>query len=212
MCVLCFAQRTPPSLISKQEPEYSEQARMAKLHGAVGLAIIIGEDGRPRDIRVVKPLGLGLDEKAIAAVSMWRFSPATKDGQAVAVESRVECNFRLQTAPGEWSLALVQFNVPLGATQPSILRAPRGAQGGSPESASVRVSFDIDTQGVPANIQVENSSGPQWNDEVIALIREWRFQAALDNGTAVASHALFDFSRGEANYMQVDMAPRKKNR
>ena len=84
-----------PVPIFKPEPEYSEEARKAKFQGAVMLSIIIDENGKTRDIRVIRPLGLGLDEKAIEAVLRWRFKPSLKDGRAVAVSANVEVNFRL---------------------------------------------------------------------------------------------------------------------
>ena len=84
-----------PMVLSKTEPEYSEEARKAKYQGTVVLMIIVNEHGLPQDIRVVRPLGLGLDEKAIEAVQKWRFRPAMKDGHPVKVEATVEVNFRL---------------------------------------------------------------------------------------------------------------------
>jgi len=84
-----------PILVNKVEPEYSEDARKAKFQGTVVLSIIVDESGLPRNIRVVRPLGLGLDEKAIEAVQKWRFRPGYKDGKAVAVYASVEVNFRL---------------------------------------------------------------------------------------------------------------------
>lgn len=86
---------TQPVLILKIEPEYSERARQAKFQGTVGLRIIIDEKGNPREIMVTRPLGLGLDEKAIEAVSRWRFKPARKNGKPAAVEAFVDVNFRL---------------------------------------------------------------------------------------------------------------------
>jgi TonB family protein len=86
---------TDPIPIYKPEPEYSEEARKAKFQGSVLLSIIIDENGRTRDIKVIKPLGLGLDEKAIEAVQKWRFKPSMKDGKPVAVMANVEVNFRL---------------------------------------------------------------------------------------------------------------------
>jgi TonB family protein len=81
--------------IFKPEPEYSEEARKAKFQGAVLLAIVILPDGTTSNIRVIRPLGLGLDEKAIEAVQKWRFRPSLKDGKPVAVSANVEVNFRL---------------------------------------------------------------------------------------------------------------------
>jgi protein TonB len=59
------------------------------------VAKIVGTDGRPRDIRVLQSLGMGLDEKAIEALRRWRFEPGRKDGIPVAVQVNVEVNFHL---------------------------------------------------------------------------------------------------------------------
>ncbi|MFL6417339.1 MAG: energy transducer TonB [Bryobacteraceae bacterium] len=84
-----------PVLVSKTEPEYSEEARKAKYSGEVLLSIVVDERGVPRDIHVVRPLGLGLDEKAIEAVMKWRFRPGMKGGRPVATQAQVQVNFRL---------------------------------------------------------------------------------------------------------------------
>jgi periplasmic protein TonB len=84
-----------PMVLSKTEPEYSEEARKAKYQGTVVLQIIVDERGMPQNIRVIRPLGLGLDEKAIEAVQKWRFRAAMKDGHPVKVQATVEVNFRL---------------------------------------------------------------------------------------------------------------------
>ena len=86
---------TAPSLIYKKEPEYSEEARQAKYQGTVTLYVEILPDGKVHNIRVLHSLGLGLDDKAVAAVSQWKFKAATKDGKPVPVAASVEVNFRL---------------------------------------------------------------------------------------------------------------------
>lgn len=86
---------TAPRTIYAPDPEFSEEARKAKYQGTVVLWCVIGPDGRPRDIRVHRSLGMGLDEKAVEAIREWRFEPGRKDGVAVAVEVNVEVNFRL---------------------------------------------------------------------------------------------------------------------
>jgi TonB family protein len=86
---------SPPRVVYDPDPDYSEQARKAKIQGTVVLWVIVGPDGRPRDITVQRSLGMGLDEKAVEAVRNWKFEPARKDGQAVAVQIAIEVNFRL---------------------------------------------------------------------------------------------------------------------
>jgi TonB family protein len=84
-----------PKAIYSPDPEYSEEARKAKYQGVCVLSLIVGPDGKPRDIHVARSLGLGLDEKAIEAVNQWKFEPAQKDGKPVAVAINVEVQFRL---------------------------------------------------------------------------------------------------------------------
>jgi len=84
-----------PRALFAPDPEYSEEARKAKYQGTVILWVVVGPDGRVKDMRVQRSLGLGLDEKAMEAVKQWKFDPARKDGQPVAVQINVEVNFRL---------------------------------------------------------------------------------------------------------------------
>jgi len=86
---------TPPQLIYKIEPEFSEQARKAKYQGVVVLAIDVDASGNVRNIRVRQSLGLGLDEKAIEAVSKWRFRPGVLNGRPVTTEAVVQVSFQL---------------------------------------------------------------------------------------------------------------------
>ncbi len=84
-----------PSVLLKIEPEYSEEARKAKWQGTVVLSLIVDDKGQPQELKVVRALGLGLDQKAIEAVTKWRFKPGMKDGKPVAVQATIEVNFRL---------------------------------------------------------------------------------------------------------------------
>jgi periplasmic protein TonB len=84
-----------PRALETPDPEYSEEARKAKYQGTCVLWLIVDPDGKPRDIKVARALGMGLDQKAIEAVRNWRFSPAMKDGRPVPVQINVEVNFRL---------------------------------------------------------------------------------------------------------------------
>lgn len=84
-----------PAVVFKVEPEYSEEARKAKFQGTVVIALVVDEKGNPRDLRVVRALGMGLDQKAIEAVEKWRFRAGLKDGKPVPVYATIEVNFRL---------------------------------------------------------------------------------------------------------------------
>ncbi len=86
---------TPPVPFYSPDPEYSDDASKARWGGTVRLSMVVDQSGQPTNIRVITPLGLGLDQKAIEAVQKWRFKPGMKDGQPVPVQASVEVNFRL---------------------------------------------------------------------------------------------------------------------
>lgn len=86
---------TPPKVLSKNDPSYTEEARTAKIQGNVILSLIVDSQGVARSFQIVRPLGYGLDEKAIEAVQHWKFQPGMKDGSAVATYATIEVTFRL---------------------------------------------------------------------------------------------------------------------
>jgi TonB family protein len=86
---------TPPTLLYKDAPEYSEEARKAKFEGTVVLYVEVDPSGKAINPRVIRSLGFGLDEKAIEAVRKWKFKPGYKDGKPVTVAATIEVNFRL---------------------------------------------------------------------------------------------------------------------
>ena len=85
----------PPKPIYTPAPEYTPSARTDRIQGKVVVFIRLDADGIPHDMKVVKGLRSDLDEKAIEAVSRWRFTPAMKDGNPVAVAVNVEVVFKL---------------------------------------------------------------------------------------------------------------------
>ena len=86
---------TIPRPIYAPEPEFSDEARKVKHQGEVTLLAVIGADGLPKHLTVVRSLGMGLDEKALEAVRTWRFEPARKNGHPVAVQMNIVVNFHL---------------------------------------------------------------------------------------------------------------------
>jgi protein TonB len=84
-----------PVVLYQVEPEFSEEARKAKLQGVVTLYGEVDIDGRLRNIRVTRGLGLGLEEKAVEAVKQWRFRPGYLNGKPVVAAAAIEVNFHL---------------------------------------------------------------------------------------------------------------------
>ncbi len=152
---------TAPRLISKVDPQYSEEARMAKLTGTVRISAIVGEDGEPRGVHAATSPGLGLDEAAIAAVRKWRFKPGEKDGIPVPVSVDVEVSFRPLTDSHDWFPARVVFDSPDGAARPVLTSAPYPAMySATGETGSVTLSFDVATDGEATNLHIVKSSSP----------------------------------------------------
>jgi TonB family protein len=86
---------TPPHLIKSPDPKYTKAAKEAKIQGRVVLWLIVNAQGMAERVRIQKSLDPGLDRSAAETVSRWKFAPATKDGQPVAVMINVEVNFKL---------------------------------------------------------------------------------------------------------------------
>ena len=82
-------------VLSKPEPQYTEEARRADITGAVVLRVVFSKSGEVTNIRTIKPLPFGLTEKAIAAARLIRFVPAKRNGQPVSMYMQLEYNFNL---------------------------------------------------------------------------------------------------------------------
>jgi TonB family protein len=86
---------TSPRLLTHVEPEFDTAARAMKYSGIVLVNFVVDTQGKPHRFQILHPVGLGLDERAVAAVSQYTFQPATKDGSPVSVQLNVEVNFQI---------------------------------------------------------------------------------------------------------------------
>jgi TonB family protein len=194
-------------VIQKTDPEYTEEARVAQLEGTVVLGGVIDEVGVARDLEVLEPLGLGLDEKAMEAVKQWHFQPKQRATALIAVD------FRLSTKQSRWHLVRAQFNNPPGTARPVFADAlyPIGA-GLGPEAmeegrlvvamgrlAAARISFEVDEHGIPARLKILNASEAVWGSEATALVGQWRFTPAIRNGIAVPVVCTVELVWGQRN-------------
>lgn len=187
-----------PRVLDRTAPEYTDEARMARLEGSVLVTAVVDVDSTLRDIHVTRPIGLGLDERALAAVKEWKFAPAVQGDHPVEAVARVEVNFRMLIPRGEWHLARIDFAAPPGATRPIIVSAPFPERPASAEPASATVSFDVTEQGMPSSVHVEKSSDEKAAQEAEQLIGAWRFHPAEKNGQPVAAHCTLELLTGSA--------------
>jgi TonB family protein len=86
---------TPPKLREVATPEYTAEAKKKKIEGSVTLLIVVDKKGEETNAKVIKGLGYGLDENAVVAVKEWRYKPAEKDGEPIAVKMEVSVDFFL---------------------------------------------------------------------------------------------------------------------
>jgi TonB family protein len=110
---------------------------------------------------------------------------------------------------GAWHISGAVADVPGDASGPKLISAPQSSQPKNFTAGSVSVSFEINEKGVPINIQIDKSSDRELDDEVIAMIRKWRFEAALRGDVALASRAYIDLSIGDLP--PEGRRPKKKN-
>ena len=86
---------TAPRTLFTPEPEFTDAARKTRYQGVLVVSVVVGSDGLVKKLSIVRPLGMGLDENAVARISTWRFRPGTKNGEPVAVAMNVEVSFNL---------------------------------------------------------------------------------------------------------------------
>lgn len=86
----------PPQVLKEVKADYTEEARRRSIEGEVLLEIVVRRDGSVGDVRLINGLPSGLNDRAVAAVRQWRFSPAHRLGQAVDVIVQVAVQFKLR--------------------------------------------------------------------------------------------------------------------
>jgi TonB family protein len=203
---------TVPELIQSPKPEYSPEARLAGLEGRVTLVAVVDASGEPQGVRIVQPLGLGLDAKAVEAVRNWRYKPGTFEGRPVAVFTGMTVWFTLPGKGSRWHLVQAAFDAGEGISRPRFAKAdyPPGAGVSAAvieeaqiiaavrRFSGVTLAFDIDEHGFPVHMKVLTESSSQWGNEAIAVLRNWRFEPALRAGVAVSASGRVNLFWGAA--------------
>lgn len=123
----------PPALERRAEAGYPEQARRERLEANVGLELVVGEDGRVLDAKVVSPAGHGFDEAALEAARSFVFTPARQGGRPVRSSVQFTYEFHL---PPEPAAAPVAAPPPL-TTAPAAAGAPEVRQSGADQATLV---------------------------------------------------------------------------
>jgi TonB family protein len=85
---------TTPVPLHKVDPKYPPDLLKEHVQGEVILYGVIREDGSVDSIQLVRGIDPQLNANSISAFSQWKFRPATKDGQPIALEAIVHIPFR----------------------------------------------------------------------------------------------------------------------
>jgi TonB family protein len=202
---------TPPRVVQKVAPEYSEEARAAGLEGVAALYVEIDEEGNPVVVHVLQGLGMGLDEKAQAAVARWRFEPALTDGRRTRVGIDVEVPFQ-QAPAGPWQLSRALYRFSNSDRKPDsrsrdlpLLDKPVLAQYTRPDAAACRpgsgvvgVAFVITKDGAVKQARLIRRAENPAADAALRAVESWRFQPGRRNGKAVAATGQIELACGSA--------------
>jgi TonB family protein len=178
---------TNPKLVHRVEPEYTDEARAAKLEGIVTVYLEVDEQGKPDRVALLQGIGLGLDEKAVEAVKQWRFEPAMSKGEARRTAAGVEVRFRLPNEHG-WRIRQAAYQVARQDAQrrepivkPVLAHYTRPAIAGCGGDGLVRVQMNIGKDGRPAEVHVFDRNSAMAN-AVETAAKDWTFEAARGSG------------------------------
>jgi TonB family protein len=123
----------PPQLLTALDPASNEYAQKNNIAGLIFLQTVVGANGQPGDVTIVRPIGFGLDEKAVEAVQHARFRPGTLNGQPVTEVVNLQVTFRI------YSERTRPTGAPAPAAAPTEV-APKQSPKGPPSTAPVLAS------------------------------------------------------------------------
>jgi TonB family protein len=181
-----------------QQPEYTDEARIAHLTGVVTMSLTVDDDGLPADIHVVSPIGLGLDESAVACMRQSRYSPAQRDGKPVPLKIQVSLPFQ-EHWDGDWHLGTASFHVAEGANRPILLEAKFPEPSGDRRNLTVCLHLTVGKNGAPRDIQVAAPQDSKLDKQAVVMVTSWRFRPGAQNRQPVDVPATLTLVHGAAN-------------
>jgi TonB family protein len=198
-------EETEPRVLTQTAPVYPKIASQIAAGGKLSLRVLVGANGRPKDIEVQNPLGYGLDESAVAAVKQWTFEPARKNGQPVEGAVEVTLNFRIpQNTDREkswWLPGAMAFLKPSAVAAPELIQG--AALAGIPEleNASIRFEFTVDAEGSVSSVRVLHAAPPtpasrDAAEKLAAAFSVWKFRPATRGGVPVEARGRVRFLKG----------------
>jgi TonB family protein len=180
-----------------RQPAYTEEARIAHLAGIVTMSLTVDDDGMPADIHVVSPVGLGLDESAVACMRQSRYSPAQKDGKPVPLKINVSLAFQ-EHWDSDWHLGAASFRCTEGSARPVVVKARFPAAAGDHRNLTVCLHLTIGKDGAPRDVQIASPQDARLDKEAVAIVGSWRFRPGTQNRQPVDVPATLTLVHGAA--------------
>lgn len=171
----------PPQIITSSHPSYTPEARTGRIEGIVTLEVAVDVEANIQVLRVVKGLGYGLDEEAIAAVQSWRFAPASRNGVPVSAITQVDVEFNLADAG--------PFKIGPDVTPPRIVyrvepQYPEEARKAR-YTGTVVLGATINADGTVKIDRVIQALDHGLTEKAIEALTQWKFAPGTRNGKAV---------------------------
>jgi TonB family protein len=167
-------------------PLYSDDARRRGIEGIVTIAVRVDERGHVERARVVRGLGLGLDQNALVAVRQWRFRPGTRAGVPIAMDAEVDLEFNLQSEGVNELIANDMATlVGPGVVPPRVVRTSRLPLDGVRARGSVILDVVLMQDGSPKIVRILKSLSPDADESAVRHFEQWRFSPATKNGVPV---------------------------
>jgi len=185
-----------PHVISKTEPEYSEEARRAGVNATVVLSLAVNENGEPEDVRIERGAGFGLDEQAVQCIQTWRFEPGTKDGKPFKAAIHVEVSFSLLAKGRQNQRASLTFTLPSAAARPELIKGAIPSNPDAAGAALLRVRLTVGRDGKAKNLDILETTDQDWANQAVQEMRKWRFRVAKLPGQDGEIQGLFELKVG----------------
>jgi TonB family protein len=181
-----------PRVISKTEPEYSEEARRAGVNATIILSLAVNENGEPEDVRIDRGAGFGLDEQAVQCIQTWRFEPGTKDGKPFKAATHIEVSFNLLEKGRQNQRASLTFTLPSGAARPELIKGAIPANPDAAGAALLRVRLTVGRDGKAKNLDILETTDQDWANQALQEMRKWRFRTS--HGPDAEVQGLFELT------------------
>ena len=184
----------PPRVLSRSEPEYTEEARRAGVNTIILASLVVDEQGKPQDIRIVRGAGFGLDESAIRALQTWRFEPALKEGKAYRATTHIEIHLLTPDRAHHGQTVRLDFGLGPGVERPRLVSGEIPANPDPPTDASLRVRFRVGSDGRPRDFEIFDTNNRQWTHHALQAMELWRFRPAMRKGHAEEVYGVLDLT------------------